>query len=87
VERFGLRAPVEAVRLTKENVREVSEWMVPEPDRGGYFQYGAAPARIRTLEGQIEVPLGHWVTRLGNAFFVVEPAEFERAFAAALPPT
>jgi len=73
-------APVEAVQLTPENMREVAEWLVPPPGRSGYTWYEGSPARFRTESGELIVGMGEWVVRLGSKFVCLSAAEFSQLF-------
>jgi len=72
--------PVEAVQLTPDNVREVAEWLVPPPGRSGYSWYEGSPARFRLESGELVVPMGDWLVRLGSKFVPLSTNEFERLF-------
>ena len=72
--------PVEAVQLTPEAIRSVAEWIVPEPGESGYSWYEGTPARFRTATGELAVPMGAWIVRLGTQFTAFSAEEFELVF-------
>jgi hypothetical protein len=75
-----LPGPVEARQISEENIREVAEWLEPEPGTYGYSWYSGRPARIWTSTEQLVVPIGHWIVRTAGSALVISPEEFERRF-------
>lgn len=75
---------VEAVQLTRENARDVWDWTCEA------FRSGAARdvvidvddgLTIKTLEGDMRAPFGHWVIRgIRGEFYPCEPGIFEATY-------
>lgn len=74
---------VEAVRLTEENVHEVSLWCNSEkveeidPEHTEEMQFGI---NVMTAHGPSRASLGMYVIRFGNQFFVSHNRPFEMKY-------
>lgn len=71
----SIKPPIEAVLITKENIKEVHKWC--ESESG----VGLQTFLIKTLEGDMLAEVGNYVIKgISGEFYVCKPDIFEKSY-------